>query len=68
MIVTRLFEMLRVAADHGTAVLVVEQQVETALRYVDWGYVLKEGTVTMEGPAAALVERRAELEANYLSV
>ncbi|MCW2897354.1 MAG: amino acid/amide transporter rane protein 2, family / amino acid/amide transporter [Actinomycetia bacterium] len=68
MIVTRLFEMLRVAADHGTAVLVVEQQVETALRYVDWGYVLKDGTVTMEGPAATLVERRAELEANYLSV
>jgi branched-chain amino acid transport system ATP-binding protein len=67
LIVARLFEMLRKAADQGTAVIVVEQQVETALRYVDRGYVLRDGSLALEGTVAQLVERRSELEASYLS-
>ncbi|MCW2497224.1 ATP-binding cassette domain-containing protein [Jatrophihabitans sp.] len=68
LIVARLFEMLRRAADQGAAVIVVEQQVETALRYVDRGYVLRDGSLALKGTVGELLDRRDELEASYLSV
>jgi branched-chain amino acid transport system ATP-binding protein len=67
LIVTRLFELLREAANAGAGVLVVEQQVETALRYVNRGYVLREGHLVLSGTAEDLSERKDELEASYLS-
>ena len=52
-LVQRLFEMIRVIRDRfGTAVLLVEQNVNEALRIVDEVCVLEEGRVVFSGAAA----------------
>jgi branched-chain amino acid transport system ATP-binding protein len=68
LIVTRLLEALRVAADnHGTGVLLVEQHVQQALKYADRAYVLRRGHIVLEGSAAELRGRIKEIESNYLA-
>lgn len=63
MVVTRLLQAVRDAADRqGTAVLLVEQHVRQALRYPDRGYVMRRGRLALEGTAADLSTRRAEIE------
>jgi branched-chain amino acid transport system ATP-binding protein len=49
----------------GTTVLLVEQNARMALRIAQRGYVLETGTITLQGPAAELLEN-AELRAAYL--
>src|SRR3954467_2108920 len=49
----------------GITVLLVEQNVGVALAVADYGYVLENGRVTLEGPAAELRGRR-EIQQSYL--
>lgn len=49
-----LFESMRKLRDAGITVLLVEQNVQMALAISDYGYVLSEGKVEMEGPAKQL--------------
>jgi branched-chain amino acid transport system ATP-binding protein len=49
----------------GITVLLVEQNVGVALEIADYGYVLENGRVTLEGPAAELRGRR-EIQQSYL--
>lgn len=66
-IVERLLPVLRrVADEHGTAVLLVEQHVQMALHVADRAYVLTHGNLMLEGQAAELAKRHDLLEANYL--
>jgi branched-chain amino acid transport system ATP-binding protein len=51
-----LFESMRQLRDAGITVLLVEQNVQMALAISDYGYVLAEGRVEMEGPAKQLAK------------
>ncbi len=52
----QLFESMRKLCDSGITVLLVEQNVHMALAISDYGYVLAEGKVEMEGPARQLAK------------
>ena len=52
----QLFESMRKLRDTGITVLLVEQNVHMALAISDYGYVLAEGKVEMEGPARQLAK------------
>ena len=67
LILDRLLQLARRAADEGVAVLIVEQQARKALRYCDRGYVLARGRVMLEGTAAELRDQLPEIEATYLA-
>lgn len=59
---------IRHAVDEmGLAALVVDQHLQTALRWADRGYVLSRGRAVMEGSSDNLRERRDEVRAAYLS-
>ena len=53
-LVDRSFALLADLRAAGLGLLVVEQNTERALEVSDWGYILRDGRVTLEGPAAAL--------------
>ena len=40
----------------GVSFLLAEQNTSMALRYADFGYILENGRIVMDGPAAALRE------------
>jgi branched-chain amino acid transport system ATP-binding protein len=66
-VVERLAPVLRrVADDHGTAVLVVEQHVGVALSIADRAYVLQHGRAVLDGAAQDLARRRDVLAMSYL--
>jgi branched-chain amino acid transport system ATP-binding protein len=66
LVVQRLLHALRDAATAQTGVLLVEQQVKTALAASDRAYVLRRGRLVMEGQSKDLLGRADEIEANYL--
>jgi branched-chain amino acid transport system ATP-binding protein len=66
-VVRSLLAAVRDAANEGTAVILVEQQVRLVLDVCDRAYVLQRGRVQMAGTAAELRGRRAEIEQAYLS-
>ena len=55
-LVLALFESLRKLRDLGITILLVEQNVQMALAVSDYGYVLSEGRVKMEGPSRQLIK------------
>ncbi len=59
------FRVLHEFRARGTTMLVVEQNVRSALRLADRGYVLRQGEVVMSGPAADLLADDRLLN-NYL--
>jgi branched-chain amino acid transport system ATP-binding protein len=68
MVVTRLLQAVRDAADQqGTAVLLVEQHVRQALRYADRAYVMRRGRIALSGSATELGGRLSEIEDSYLA-
>jgi branched-chain amino acid transport system ATP-binding protein len=67
MVVERLMASLRAAADTGTGVLLVEQQVEAALQVADRCYVMKNGEILLERSAEDLRANPDLVEAAYLS-
>jgi branched-chain amino acid transport system ATP-binding protein len=56
----------RIAAELGTAVLLVEQHVDLALQVADRAYVLDRGRVVIAGAADELAGRRDLLRASYM--
>jgi branched-chain amino acid transport system ATP-binding protein len=68
LVVRRLLEAVRAAADQrGAAVLLVEQHVRKALRYADRAYVMRRGRIELSGTATELRSRINEIEDHYLS-
>ena len=65
-IVQQLLASISEFAREGLGVLLVEQHVNLALRYVDRGYVMRHGTVVMDANAADLVGAGDELARAYL--
>lgn len=59
-IVVDLYETLRVIADSGVAILLIEQNVEMATRICSYGYILVNGIVVAEAPAQDLKELAAK--------
>ncbi len=53
---TVVWEQVRRIAATGAAVVVVEQNVDLALRHADWGYVLVAGRNRLDGPCGALAD------------
>jgi len=53
-IVARIFELIGKVRADGVAVLLVEQNARLALRTAEYAYVLDQGRVALEGPAAEL--------------
>lgn len=67
LVVERLVHALREAASEGIAVLLVEQQIRTALNACDRAYVLRRGQLVLEGTTTELLGRIDEIESMYLS-
>jgi branched-chain amino acid transport system ATP-binding protein len=55
-LVQEVMSLLRQLADHGVTVLMVEQNVRTALRYSDRALVLEMGRVALDRPASELLD------------
>ncbi|MCU1361401.1 MAG: amino acid/amide transporter rane protein 2, family / amino acid/amide transporter, partial [Ilumatobacteraceae bacterium] len=66
-VVARLLQALRDAADTGVGVLLVEQHVHQALAIADVAYVLRRGEVLMSGSSAEIAARIDEVQGSYLS-
>ena len=60
-----LFESLKSLRKLGITILLVEQNVQMALAISDYGYVLAEGKVEIEGPARELIKNK-HIQAAYL--
>lgn len=67
LVVERLGVAISAAAATGIGVLVVEQQVHTALSISQRAYVLQRGRIVLEGVSAHLLGRVEEIESAYLS-
>jgi ABC-type branched-subunit amino acid transport system ATPase component/branched-subunit amino acid ABC-type transport system permease component len=65
-IVKRLFEAVRAAADSGTGVLLVEQQPRLVLPFCNRAYVLRRGRIVMSIAGDEMASRLHEIEAHYL--
>ncbi|NVN89437.1 MAG: ABC transporter ATP-binding protein [Desulfuromonadales bacterium] len=66
LVVQEIFKVLEtLRREHGTTILLVEQNAKAALRLADRGYVLETGKVILEGPAEELMEN-AEVKRAYL--
>jgi branched-chain amino acid transport system ATP-binding protein len=66
-IVEQMLPTLRSAAGRGTAILLVEQHVHTALAIADRAYVLNRGRLVLHGQARDLRRRPHDIEASYLA-
>jgi branched-chain amino acid transport system ATP-binding protein len=67
LIVESLFDTVRrIASDHGTAIVLVEQHVKLALRVADEAAVLNRGAVVLRGGADELRDDGRRLERAYL--
>jgi len=62
-----LFESLKALRELGITILLVEQNVQMALAISDYGYVLSEGRVELQGPARELIKDEHVREA-YLGL
>jgi branched-chain amino acid transport system ATP-binding protein len=66
LVVQEIFKVLsQLRQEHGTTILLVEQNAKAALKLADRGYVLETGKVILEGPADELMEN-AEVKRAYL--
>lgn len=66
-VVTEMYEALDRIQQTGMTILLVEQNVATALRYAQRAYVLEHGEIAMSGPAAELADNE-EIRRAYLGV
>ena len=55
-LVDRLIELLRTIHETGVSLLIVEQDVQTALEVSSRAYVLETGRIVLEGPSARLLD------------
>lgn len=67
-VVKRMFRLLKAASQRGVAVLLVEQFAALALEIADRAYVLRRGTVAMEGTGVQLLADIEKVEQSYLGM
>jgi branched-chain amino acid transport system ATP-binding protein len=67
LVVERLLIAAKQAAERGIGVLLVEQHIRSALAVADRAYVLRRGRVVLQGNAADLANRTADIEASYMT-
>lgn len=67
LIVDRLFRAIRAAADTGTGVLLVEQQLHRALDVADRAYVMARGRIALSGTVSEVRGRLSEVEDLYVA-
>lgn len=67
LIVQRLLEALRKAANRGVAVVLVEQHVRHALGIADRAYVLRRGRIALSGSAADLAADADSIARHYIA-
>lgn len=67
LVVQRLLDAVRAAADEGTAVVLVEQHASRALAVADHALVLQRGRCALRGTAAELRTRFDDIERSYLA-
>jgi branched-chain amino acid transport system ATP-binding protein len=65
MLVEEIFRIIREIHDHGTTVLLVEQNANKALSIADYGYVLETGSVSLAGDSRQLL-RDDHVRRSYL--
>jgi ABC-type branched-subunit amino acid transport system ATPase component len=66
LIVRRLLQVLRSAADDGAGVLLVEQHARQALAIADRAYVMRHGQIVLEGSAEEVAGRFDSVRESYL--
>jgi branched-chain amino acid transport system ATP-binding protein len=66
-VVDDLLDVLRKVHEQGTTVLMVEQDIQTALEEADRGYVIETGHITLTGPAAELLANE-DIKKAYLGI
>jgi branched-chain amino acid transport system ATP-binding protein len=66
-LVDQLLEILKEIRAQGVSILMVEQDVQTALEFSERAYVLETGRVTLEGPSAQLLDD-PQVKKAYLGV
>jgi branched-chain amino acid transport system ATP-binding protein len=58
-IVVEIFEIVReLNQKEGVSILLAEQNTNVALKYADYGYILENGRIMLDGPAKALSENK----------
>lgn len=67
LLIQEIFRTVRMIADQGTTVLLVEQDVRHSLSLSDRGYVLEHGRVAMEGNAKELMDN-PHIKTAYLGI
>jgi ABC-type branched-subunit amino acid transport system ATPase component len=67
LIVQRLLEAVRSAADQGVGVLLVEQHVREVMKFADRVYVMRRGRVVLSGTADEVRGRIDEIEQSYMA-
>ncbi len=59
LVAMELFEIIeRINQEQQTTILLVEQNAQLALSIASWGYVMENGQVVLDGPAAEVRENR----------
>jgi branched-chain amino acid transport system ATP-binding protein len=67
-VVEEIFEIVKnLNCNEGVSFLLAEQNTHMALKYAQHGYILENGRVVMDGPAAALAEN-ADVKEFYLGI
>jgi branched-chain amino acid transport system ATP-binding protein len=64
-LVEQIFDIIQDINQHGTSILLVEQNAQMALSIANRAYVLETGRVVLSGPAAELLENPT-VQAAYL--
>lgn len=62
-----MFDIIAKVKDDGVTIMLVEQNVQNALRLADRGYVLEQGKISMEGKASDLLQNE-DLKKAYLGM
>lgn len=68
MVVETIFERLaKVRSELGTSILMVEQNAKVALDFCDYGYIMENGRIVLDGPSASLLSN-PDVQEFYLGV
>jgi branched-chain amino acid transport system ATP-binding protein len=67
-ILAEIFEIVRdLNQKEGVSILLAEQNTNVALKFADYGYILENGRIVLDGPARALAENK-DVKEFYLGV
>ena len=66
-LVAEMFDTIEAVREHGTSVLIVEQNVGKTLSISDWGYVIENGEVVMQDVGTSLLKDEG-LKKAYLGI